>query len=656
MFWKSHSLIAAISAASAISVAPCTDPPVGEGEFLVAGPEGKVIVRFFLSASGEPRYSVSLEGRTVVLASALGIVRADGDFTAGLVLERAGRLRRLSGTYRLFQGKRRRCRWRAVERTFHLRNASGDPIDIVFRSFNDGAAFRYVFPNESKFPLKILCEATAFDFPDDSEAFIQPMQEVDTGYERSNPAYEEPYEQGTLVRELPPSGPGWVFPALFHCGGGWVLLTETAPETEYCGCRLLHEPGAAGFTVGFPVRREEFPGGALFPESTGPWALPWRVIAAGRGLAAIVESTLGTDLAPAARRGDWSYVKPGRASWSWVLLKDGATIFDIQKRFVDYASDMGWEYCLVDAGWDGQIGYEKIADLAVYAAGKKVGLILWYNSAGTWNSTPQTPRDLLLTAEGREREFVRIKAMGVRGVKVDFFGGDGQSMLGYYRAIIEDAARHRLLVNCHGATLPRGRQRTYPNFITAEAVKGFEHVTFDQAFADLQPVHCATLPFTRNVFDPMDYTPVCFSEVPGIRRATSNAFELALSVLFTSGVQHYAETPEGMAAVPAAVREFLKSLPAAWDEIRFLDGFPGKFVALARRSGRDWFAAGVNGGPNDRELDLDLAFLRRPTTGTLITDGADDRTFRCEEIFLAPGRTLPLVVKPAGGFVIRFGK
>ncbi len=630
-------------------------PAAGEKHF-VTGPGGKVIACFFLTPKGAPRYSVSLEGRTVVLASAMGIVRADGDFTAGLVLELAGRPEKLSGTYRLHQGKQQRCSWRAVERKFRLRNAAGDPIDIVFRAFDDGAAFRYVFPNESPAPLKILREASAFEFPGESEAFIQPMQEVDTGYERSNPAYEETYEQGTPVRALPASGPGWVFPALFRRGADWVLLTETAPETEYCGCRLIHEPGAAGFTVGFPARREEFPGGALFPESTGPWALPWRVIVAGRGLAPIVESTLGTDLAPAAQRADWSWVKPGRASWSWVLLKDGATVSDVQKRFVDFASDMGWEYCLVDAGWDERIGYGKIAELASYAAGKKVGLFLWYNSAGSWNSTPQTPRNLLLTAEGREREFARIAALGVRGVKVDFFGGDGQSMLGYYRAIIEDAARHRLLVNCHGATLPRGRQRTYPNFITAEAVKGFEHVTFDQAFADLQPEHCATLPFTRNVFDPMDYTPVCFSEVPGIRRATSNAFELALSVLFTSGVQHYAEIPEGMAAVPAAVREFLKSLPAAWDEMKFLVGYPGKYVALARRAGGVWFAAGVNGGTADLALDLGLPFLRRPATGTLITDGADDRTFRCEEIFPAAGRALPLVVKPAGGFVIRFGK
>jgi alpha-glucosidase len=630
--------------------------PAADGGFDVGGPDGRLTARFFLTAAGEPRYSVSLEGRPVVLASAMGIVRADGDFTTGLVWVKAGPARKLSGRYRLFQGKRLRCAWRAVERVFRLRNAGGDPVDIVFRAFNDGAAFRYVFPNESREVWKILREASAFNFPEETEAFIQPMQEVDTGYERSNPAYEEPYEQGTKVKDLPASGPGWVFPALFRAGGDWVLLTETAPETGYCGCRLAHSPGAGGLTVGFPERREEFPGGALLPESTGPWTLPWRVVAVGSGLSAIVESTLGTDLAPAARRADWSYVKAGRASWSWVLLKDGATVFEVQKRFIDFAADMGWEYCLIDAGWDAQIGYEKIAELAASAAGKKVGLFLWYNSAGTWNDTPQTPRGLLLTAEGREREFARIKALGIRGVKVDFFGGDGQSMLDYYRAIIEDAARHRLMVNCHGATLPRGRERTYPNFITAEAVKGFEHVTFDQAFADLQPAHCSTLPFTRNVFDPMDYTPMCFSEVPGIRRATSSAFELALSVLFTSGVQHYAEVPEGMAAVPAAVREFLKGLPAAWDEIRFLDGYPGKYVVLARRAGRVWYAAGVNGGTADRALRIAFPFLRRPTPGVLISDGADNRSFRSEKVSVTPGQVLPLVLKPAGGFVIRFGE
>lgn len=292
--------------------------------------------------------------------------------------------------------------------------------------------------------------------------------------------------------------------------------------------------------------------------------------------------------------------------WSWALLKDDSIVYDVQKRFIDYAADMQWQYCLIDVNWDTKIGYNKMQELINYAREKKVGIWLWYNSAGSWNTTPYHPRNKLLTHEDRVQEFSRLQEMGVAGVKIDFFGGDGQSMLQYYIDILNDAAAHRLMVNFHGATLPRGWQRTWPNLMTAEAVKGFEYITFDQKNADEEPTHCAVLPFTRDAFDPMDFTPMSLYKIPRINRVTTAAFELALSVLFLSGVQHFAEIPEGMRHMPDYIKDFLRQLPVKWDDVQFIDGYPGEFVVLARRAGNKWYVAGINGSGNPKSVMVNL--------------------------------------------------
>src|SRR6185295_18295492 len=230
--------------------------------------------------------------------------------------------------------------------------------------------------------------------------------------------------------------------------------------------------------------------------------------------------------------------------------------------------------------------------------------------AGDWNTAPQTPRDRMLTHESRVSEFERLKAMGVAGLKIDFFGGDGQSVIGYYHDILEDAAPYGFLMNFHGATLPRGWQRTYPHLMTMEAIKGLEFCTFEQKNADEEPAHAAMLPFTRNVFDPMDFTPVVLDRIPRIERRTTSGFELALSVVFTSGITHYAEIPEGMAKAPDYVREFLRGIPSVWDDVKFLDGYPGKFVVIARKGDGHWYVSGINGEATERKLTLGLSELR----------------------------------------------
>ena len=629
---------------------PCS---AKENEYSIDSPDRKISVYFRVSDNENACYRVEFSGTNIIGESKLGIIREDGDFSKGVTLDSTSNIDRVIIYYEMSQGKKRYYSYQGNRKTFHLRNARGEKMDVIFQVSNDSVAFRYYFPEKSETSKKNKEEITSFNFLPGTKAWIQPIAEAKSGWCQTQPSYEEHYKQEVEVGVLPRNDAGWVFPALFNYDKYWLLISETAPDRNYCGCRLKQYSAGNEFFIGFPQPAEVFPGGPVNPESKLPWYTPWRIIVVGDSLKTIVESTLGTDLANPSKVKNISFAKPGQASWSWIMLKDDSIVYDVQKRFIDFAADMGWEYCLIDANWDTQIGYDKIKALAEYAKSKKVGLILWYNSAGNWNTVNFTPKDKLLTHEDRVKEFKKLKEMGIKGIKVDFFGGDGQSVMAYYQDIFEDAANFGLVVNCHGATLPRGWQHTYRNLLTVEAVKGFEYVTFDQNNADLEPNHCCVLPFTRNVFDPMDFTPVCFTEVPNIKRVTTNGFELALSVVFTSGIQHFALTPEGMAAVPDYVKKFMREIPSSWDDTRFIDGYPGKFVVIARKFKNNWFIAGINGENIEKNINLDLSFLKETKKGVLITDGSDNRSFDMQKIAIPSDKPLGIKLKGNGGFVIK---
>ena len=622
----------------------------------VASPDGRLKVDFRLDADGAPRYAIQRDGVPVLRDSRLGLVRDDADFSKGLILLAASRVEAVRDRYEILTAKRRVNFYRANRRVFRLRTASGQRMDILFQVSDDGVAFRYLFNGAGGEVRRLREEVSSFHLLPGARAWLQPMSVAKSGWEKVNPAYEEFYEKDVPAGTPSPTGAGWVYPALFRSGDTWLLVSETAPGRDYCGTRLRHESPDGEYRVGFPDPRETVKGGPVYPESRLPWLTPWRIIVVGT-LKTVAESTLGIDLADRPGRAAGPRAEPGKASWSWPLLGDEQTKYEVQKRFIDYAAEMGWRYCLIDGYWDKQIGYEKVAELIAYARGKGVRILLWYNSAGDWNTAPQTPRNLMLTRESRLREFERLKAMGVAGLKVDFFGGDGQSVVNYYLDIIEDAAPYGFLLNFHGATLPRGWQRTYPHLMTMEAIRGLEFATFTQKDADEEPTHAAMLPFTRNVFDPMDFTPVVLDRLPRTQRRTSSAFELALSVLFTSGIQHYAEIPEGMAKAPGYVREFLKGVPDVWDDTRFLDGHPGRFAVLARRGAGRWYVAGINGEGAEKKLTLDLRELRPRGPGTLIADGeGGNLSFRRETVRVGTDMKLEVVLQPRGGFVLTFDR
>lgn len=614
-------------------------------------PDGRLSVEFQLDDKGSPRYSIQRDGKLVLQESHLGLVRNDADFTKGLRLFAASPVESIADDYEILTAKRRSNHYRANRKVFHLKTADGDKLDVDIQVSNDGVAFRYVFPDQSEKSHQLSDEVTSFHFLPGTKAWLQPMSVAKSGWEKSNPSYEEYYEKEIEVGTKSPLGAGWVFPALFRSGDDWILVSECGLGRNYCGGRLRSESPNGEYQIGFADPREVFPGGGALPESKLPWSTPWRIIVVG-DLKTVAESTLGVDLADPPSVKLCGDIRPGKAAWSWPLLGDANTKFDVQQRFVDYAAEMGWRYCLVDASWDQQIGFDKLAELIEYARGKNVKILVWYNSAGDWNTTPYTPRNRLLTHESRVAEFERLKKIGVAGLKIDFFGGDGQSMIAYYHDILSDAAPFGFVLNFHGATLPRGWQRTYPHLMTMESVRGLEFVTFEQRNADQEPTHAAMLPFTRNVFDPMDYTPVVLDRIRNIERRTTSAFELALSVLFTSGIQHYAEIPEGMAKAPDFVREFLGSVPSVWDDTKFLAGYPGKYVVLARRAGEKWYVAGINGEGTPRELQLDLHELGLEGRGILITDGdGGNLSFSERSVSLGHDKQFTLTLAPQGGFV-----
>ena len=613
-------------------------------------PNNKLSVNFWLTPAGVAVYSVSYSGSTILRQSKLGIVRSDEDFSTWLTLDSVSNVTAVSENYTLLHGKRLNCSYTGNRQVYYLENSNSKKVEIIFQVSNDGVAFRYYFPEKTDTTVKIYKELTSYHFDLSTKAFLQPCPDARTGWCFTQPSYEEYYKIDIPVGTVSPNQAGWVMPSLFNFEKYWISITESAVDTNYCGTRLSQFSPDGEYSVQFPEPQESRDDGSFLPQSVLPWYTPWRIIAVSDNLAGLVESTLETDLANPAKYDVSSWLKPGVASWSWVILKDDSTTYEVQRRYIDFASSMNWRYCLIDAFWDKQIGYEKIKQLADYARTKNVKILLWYNSAGDWNSTVLTPRDKMITKKTRLAEFQKLKDMGIGGIKVDFFGGDGQSMMKYYIDILKDAANYNLAVNFHGCTFPRSWYKTYPNLVSMEGIRGEEYVTFGQYFADNQPTHCTMLPFTRNLFDPMDFTPVNFSGIPNIKRRTTDGFEIALSVLFTSGIQHIAETPTGMAVQKDFVKEYMSSLPETWDDVKFIDGYPGKYVVLARRKGEKWYIGGINGENTVRKISLNFSFIDKTSKGFIITD-SDNNNFVKEDIdFSTP---LNLVLQSYGGFVIK---
>jgi hypothetical protein len=622
-------------------------------EHAIASPDGRIRVHVGVEG-GQPRYDVLLDGRRALASSPLGLRTRGADLASGLTLKGAGSVVPFREDYTLTHGKRRRVRSEANRRTFTFSGARGAALEVLFHLSNDGVAFRYLVRQAAQGQEVVESEETGFALPEGTLAWMHPMHDAKTGWSRVNPCYEDRYAIGVPAGTPSPHAAGWAFPALFKTPAGWVLLTESDVDDGYVAARLRQDAAGGLYRVGFPQPAEHR--GEVDPVSPTirlPFVSPWRVIVLGATLRPIVETTLVTDVARPSAVTSPSFVAPGVAAWSWLQLDDASCTLPVQKEFLQLAARMGWEYLLVDARWDEQIGWDGIRELVRLGREKGVGIWLWYNSNGSFNDAPMTPKDRMHERSVRREEMARLRAAGVRGIKVDFMGGDKQATMKLYLDVLKDAAEHGIMVNFHGATIPRGWERTFPHLMTMEAVKGMEYVGFDQRNADEQPEHAAILPFTRNAIGPMDFTPTVLNrKVRRFDRRTSDAFELALAVLFESGVQHMGLTPQELSEAPEFVAETLKAIPPTWDDVRFVDGYPGRDVVLARRSGETWFVAGINGTGQPRPMVLDLGFVGSAVSGVLVFDGADGQGLARRALSGEPAGRFAVTVPPRGGFLM----
>lgn len=482
--------------------------------------------------------------------------------------------------YTMLSGKRLHCQNEANEYVMSCQFADGKPFKIRIRLFNDGITFRYEVDGLDR--EKITDEQTAYRIQEGTRRWIQRWTE----------AYEEFFPLTTSGKGLLHK---WGYPALIEPSDGvFALISEANIERCQSASWLSNEWAIDVYKV-CPDKNDV--------EISGSWHSPWRVVIIG-GLSDIVESTLITDVSEPDKLADSSWVKPGVVSWVYWAYNHGSNDFNIIKKYVDLAVELKLPYVLIDAEWDNFKDGLSVVDAVNYA--KKCGIrpLIWYNSSVGWINGAPGPKFKLNKPEDREKEFQWCEDIGVAGVKIDFFSGDNQMNMDYCIELMECAARHHLLVNFHGATIPRGWQRTYPNLLSTEGVYGAEWYNNVPTFTKKAAAHNATLPFTRNVIGPMDYTPCAFSDSqhPHI---TTHAHELALTVLFESGLQHLADRPESLLAQPQQVRDFFSHLPNVWDDTRLLAGYPGKYAAIARKSGDAWYVAAINGLDEEQTVKLD---------------------------------------------------
>jgi hypothetical protein len=568
----------------------------------------KKVTLCLLQQKGRTFYQVYYRNNMLLDNSPVGLEASCGLFQKDMKL--AGKIKNTvkSEAYIQTIGKKSSINLNYREVILPMKNLQSARIDLIFRISNDGVAYRYKLYGSGS--CTVTREFGAYKFPEHTTAFMTPLSVPHSGWKRTNPSYEEHYLLDIPVGTPSPLGYGWTYPALFrNPDAGWVLISETGVSGSYCGTHLAHLSKDSLYLIEFPHIEEGLPSQHNKAMVSLPYETPWRMMIVGDAPTSVAQSTMATDLVKPLFPAKDIY-KPGKASWSWVVLKDDSVTYDVTRQFIDMAAKMSFKYCLVDAPWDVQIGRENIVALSAYAQSKGVGLLLWYNSNGKWNDAPQTPKNCMDNKDVRRAEMKWMQSVGIKGIKVDFFGGDKQFYMQYYEDILRDANDFGLTVNFHGTTLPRGWERMYPNFVTDEAVKGLEFITFGQDAADLEAQHCATLPFVRNVVGPMDFTPMNLNlhlgpdRISGPVRRTTMAFELALPVVFFSGVQHLGLIPENLNQVPSAVVDYLRMVPTVWDETRFLSGYPGKDVIVARRTGKTWYIAGINGESVDKTLSF----------------------------------------------------
>ncbi len=666
--YQSVSFIAAVAMLSASDMMAANE--------IVSSPDGNLKVHLSMAEGGRPQYCVTFGNDTVIMNSHLGLNTSIADFTQGLSLAKAGEVKQVSDTYDIATLKKRNISYTANEQTFTFESDGKPAVDIQFHVDNQNVAFRYMVyrQKQPRQDERVAClvtdEMTDFVMPTRTTTFLCPQMTPQTGFARTAPSYETYYEyDGEMGKNG--HGRGFTFPALFKVKGStvktkgpksqiaeaeniWVMLCETDVAGNYCGSRLECKDNV--YKVTYPEMTEFGGIGNVEPGIMLPGYTPWRTITVGKTMAPIAETTIMWDLVKPMYEASQEY-KYGKSTWSWVIRMDASCNFDEQKEYIDLAADLGWQYVLIDAWWDANIGYEKMEQLSKYAATKGIGLFLWYNSNGYWNDAPQGPRGKMHRMLDRRREMAWLQKAGIKGLKIDFIGSDKQQTMQMYEDMLVDANEFGLMLIFHGCTIPRGWERMFPNFVACEAARVSENLAFGQYDNDMEAVAGTILPILRNAIGNMDFGGSTLNKhyskdnQHGTTRKTSDVYALATAVLFQTPVQNFALTPNNLTDAPAWAVDFMKTVPTLWQDMKYVDGYPGKYLIMARQDTEGkWYLAGINANREPMKVKLDLSLFAEGQEVSLYV-GNEMKPLKVTKSLLKKG--LDVVIPTDGGVVVK---
>lgn len=646
----------------------------------VSSPDGKLKVNFDIKDT-KPVYEVVYDGKQMLDQSPLGFVADNGDYTQGITFVDKKETSGQKTTYTLNRSKVSNVDKEYNTLVVKLKNAKNFEFAVEFRVENNDVALRYNIANqpsrqnEKKFSMRIMKEATGFDFPHQTTTFLTPQSHAMIGWKGTKPSYEEEYKYDEPMTSKSSYGHGYTFPGLFHVNAadkndkeGWVLISETDVDSRYCASRLSDMKGDGLYTVEFPMPEENGGNGTIEPALSLPNSTPWRTITVGTSLKPIVETTIPWDFTRENLFDASQQYKFGKGTWSWIVWQDNSINTKDLTQYVQLSKAMGYEYVLIDNWWDNNIGFEKMEQFVKYVQSQGVDVFLWWSSSGYWNDIEQGPINYMDNPIKRKKVMKWMQKLGVKGIKVDFFGGDKQETIRLYESILSDANECGLMVIFHGCTIPRGWERMYPNYVGSEAVLASENIYFSQGAADKEAKDTSTHPFIRNTIGCMEFGG-CFmnrhihkGNKGGNTRRTTDVHELATCVLFQNPIQNFAITPENLgddgnvkdfnaegAPAPKLCMDFLKSVPTTWDETVYIDGYPGKYVVLARRHGDTWYIAGNNATGKPLTLKLALPMVKKGAA-TLYSDNLKTREPMQKSIKL--NNSFTVTMPDQGGFVI----
>lgn len=644
---------------------------------VVSSPDGRLVVTISCN-DGIASYGVKYDGMEVLKTSSLGLKTNVGDFTKGLKMLADEQRETLRYAYLLSRSKYSSVSVVANQLKVNFETEAKIPMSIVFCVKDNDVAFKYQLgrgPKDNPKCAVVYEETTAFNFPDETRTFLCPQITPMTGWERTKPSYEEEYEADAPMNQKSKFGVGYTFPCLFRVPQIssvtgklvpqtklWILVSETGISSAYCGARLSDYESGRGYTVAYPQKGENNGFGSDFAGIMLPGETPWRTITVGNNLKPIVETTVPFDFVKPLYEPSINY-QPGRYTWSWLVWQDNSINYDDQVKFIDLAAAQGYEYTLVDNWWDTQIGHEKIEKLSEYAQSKGVHLMLWFNSNGFENDAPQGPRNIMSNSIARKKEMAWMQKIGVKGIKVDFFGGDKQETMRLYEEILSDANDYGIQVIFHGCTLPRGWERMYPNYVGSEGALASENVYFTDYHAKKEGFEMTMHPFSRNAVAAFDWGGVIMNRYLSRdnksrhQRFTSDVFEMATAITNQCSVNCIAMQPNNLNELPQFELDFLRQIPTSWDETRFIDGYPTRYVVIARRTGNQWYIGGLNGTDQPITLTLQLPMFAGKTVQYYMDEpkkaGEILPTSALKSLKVNKKGEAKVTIQPMGGIVLR---